>query len=148
MNRSIFVAVVLSNLLSISSTQAAISPDTLEEIKAVEFNGDNIITAGLPSDAEFAKLQQAGVDLVINLIPAGNPCGHQDEASLVTNANMEYVNIGVDWNKPTREDVEQFFKVMELIKIKISLSIALQTIVLPPSIPKLPQDAHFRAPVG
>jgi protein tyrosine phosphatase (PTP) superfamily phosphohydrolase (DUF442 family) len=26
---------------------------------------------------------------------------------------MEYVHIGVDWNKPTREDVEQFFKVMD-----------------------------------
>jgi protein tyrosine phosphatase (PTP) superfamily phosphohydrolase (DUF442 family) len=113
MNRSIFVAVILSNLLSISSTQAAISPATLGELKAVEFNGDNIITSGLPSDVEFAKLQQAGVDLVINLIPAGNPSGHQDEASLVTGANMEYVHIGVDWNKPTREDVEQFFKIMD-----------------------------------
>ncbi|MEC4726114.1 protein tyrosine phosphatase family protein [Shewanella sp. D64] len=112
MNKSVLMIALLTSIFSLT-TQAAISPDTLEGIKAIEFNNDNIITSGLPSKAEFSKLQQAGVDLVINLIPAGNASGHQDEASLVTGANMEYVHIGVDWNKPTREDVEQFFKVMD-----------------------------------
>ena len=97
---------------------AQIAPDNLTNIKAVQFNDGTIITSGLPSKAEFPALQQAGVELVINLIPAGNSSGHDDEASLVANTGMQYQQIDVDWKQPTVANVEQFFAIMDANKGK------------------------------
>ncbi|WP_299798744.1 protein tyrosine phosphatase family protein [uncultured Shewanella sp.] len=105
-------AILIAALLTATVAQAEISPDALQDIKAVQFNSDKVITAGLPGETQFKILQQAGVDLVINLIPDGNPSGHEDEASLVKAAGMKYESISVDWKKPTIEDVERFFSIM------------------------------------
>jgi len=114
MRRSIFLVA----LLSAATAQAEIAPDALQDIKAVQFNSANVITAGLPSEAQFETLQQAGVDLVINLIPDGNSSGHEDEAKLVEAAGMKYESISVDWKKPSIEDVERFFSIMNTNKDK------------------------------
>ncbi|ABV38682.1 conserved hypothetical protein [Shewanella sediminis HAW-EB3] len=105
-------AILLAGLITATSAQAEIVPDALQDIKAVQFNSANVITSGLPNEAQFETLQQAGVDLVINLIPDGNSSGHGDEASLVEAAGMIYESISVDWKKPSIEDVEQFFSIM------------------------------------
>ncbi|RTR31737.1 protein tyrosine phosphatase family protein [Shewanella atlantica] len=104
--------IFLAGLLCVTTAQAEILPDALQDVKAVQFNSANVITAGLPSEAQFETLQQAGVDLVINLIPDGNSSGHEDEASMVKSAGMTYESISVDWKKPNVEDVERFFSIM------------------------------------
>ena len=64
--------ILIAALITATAAQAEIIPDTLQDIKAVQFNSTNVITAGLPNEAQFDTLQQAGVDLIINLIPDGN----------------------------------------------------------------------------
>ncbi|WP_417347255.1 protein tyrosine phosphatase family protein [Ferrimonas sp.] len=110
--------IVLCTLLASAGTQAAIEPETLKEVKAVQFPSERVITSGLPQPEQFPALKQAGVDLVINLIPAGNPTGLENEGKLVTEAGMEYAHIGVDWKQPTTEDVQTFLAVMEANKDK------------------------------
>ncbi len=104
---------LLSTALVANLAQAAISPTSLQDIKAVQFNSDTVITAGLPTKAEFEQLASAGVEVVINLIPNGNSSGHADEASLVNNVGMQYEHISVDWQQPTMTDVEHFFDIMD-----------------------------------
>ncbi|MEZ9821980.1 protein tyrosine phosphatase family protein [Shewanella sp. 10N.286.45.A1] len=104
--------IILASLFS-SIAIAAISPEKLQQVKALQLNDGSIITAGLPSESQFPLLQQAGVELVINLIPVGNPNGHDDEADLVANAGMQYQQIDVDWQQPTTANVEQFFAIMD-----------------------------------
>ncbi len=104
--------ILIAGLITATAAQAEIIPDTLQDIKAVQFNSANVITAGLPNEAQFDTLQQAGVDLVINLIPEGNSSGHENEANLVKAAGMKYESISVDWKKPNIEDVERFFSIM------------------------------------
>ncbi|WP_028111116.1 protein tyrosine phosphatase family protein [Ferrimonas futtsuensis] len=105
--------VVLGTLLASAGAHAAIQPEALAEVKAVQFPSERVITSGLPLPQQFPALKQAGVDLVINLIPAGNPTGLENEGKLVTEAGMEYAHIGVDWKQPTVKDVQQFLKVMD-----------------------------------
>lgn len=104
--------------LSTNLAQAAITPEGLQAIKAVQFNSQQVITAGLPSEAEFVQLAASGVDVVINLIPDGNPNGHTDEASLVKQAGMIYEHISVDWQQPKMADVTRFFDMMDAHKDK------------------------------
>ncbi|SDJ45746.1 Predicted phosphohydrolase, protein tyrosine phosphatase (PTP) superfamily, DUF442 family [Ferrimonas sediminum] len=108
MKAPFFMAVLLS-----AGVQAAISPQPLAEIKDVQFNSERVITAGLPTEAQFSQLKIAGVDLVINLIPDGNRSGHLDEASLAASAGLDYVNIEVDWKLPTQANLQHFFTVMD-----------------------------------
>ncbi|WP_242620354.1 protein tyrosine phosphatase family protein [Shewanella maritima] len=76
-------------------------------------NNQQVITSGLPTKDQFAKLKAAGVEVVINLIPKNNPNYLKQEASLVVDAGMVYENIEVDWQHPLQSDVKQFSKLMD-----------------------------------
>ncbi|MGL5359219.1 MAG: protein tyrosine phosphatase family protein [Shewanella sp.] len=108
--RSVITALLLSAPLAHAAIEQA---DKLTEIKALQQHGGQLLSAGLPSAAQFTELKQAGVDVVINLMPDSNQGAHQDEAQLVRQAGMEYVYIPVDWQNPTLADVDAFFKAME-----------------------------------
>ncbi|WP_179024205.1 protein tyrosine phosphatase family protein [Shewanella sp. Scap07] len=101
-----------------NSDALAASQSTLSEIKAVQFHDGNVITAGLPTAEQISALSEAGVDLVINLIPKNNPHAIGNEQQLVQDAGMAYINIEVDWQQPKSSDVEQFFAAMEQNKTK------------------------------
>ena len=107
---------LLLSLLMISTHTMAnidqIDTRKLQQIKAIKFNDNQVITAGLPTIEEFSLLQQAGVKTVINLIPNNNPNALKNEQKVVTDLGMQYHNISVDWQQPTLENVEQFFALM------------------------------------
>jgi uncharacterized protein (TIGR01244 family) len=69
-------------------------------------------TAGQPDAAALASLAQRGYQLVINLAPPGNPGAVAEEGKLVGAAGASYVNIPVDWQRPTEADFELFSAVM------------------------------------
>ena len=77
---------------------AQVDLDKIQDLKAVQFNDGRIVTSGLPREAEFEQLNQAGIELVINLI--------------------QYQQIEVDWQQPTLANVEQFFDIMAANKDK------------------------------
>ncbi|ARD20945.1 protein tyrosine phosphatase family protein [Shewanella japonica] len=105
--------IAMVSLALINPVAAEIDPSQLDDIKAIKINNTQVITAGLPKAEEFKTLQQAGVEVVINLIPKNNPNYLAQESQLVTDLGMKYENIEVDWQQPTIEDVEQFFMVMD-----------------------------------
>ncbi|MGI2261356.1 protein tyrosine phosphatase family protein [Shewanella sp. GXUN23E] len=85
----------------------------LAQIKAFQANSPQLVTAGLPSASQFKQLSDAGVDMVINLMPDSSNTEYQNEAELVNQAGMEYVYIPVDWQNPTQADLRAFFQIMD-----------------------------------
>ncbi|MCC4834876.1 protein tyrosine phosphatase family protein [Shewanella sp. 10N.7] len=110
---AIAMTMMITALALVNPVAAEINPEQLADIKAIKINNSQVITAGLPTSSEFETLKQAGVEVVINLIPTNNPNFLAEEPELVSDSGMKYENIEVDWQQPTIENVEQFFNVME-----------------------------------
>ena len=75
---------------------------------------DRLVTAGQPTEAEFAAVKAAGAEVVVNLLPADSPHALPGEAEIVSTLGLDYAAIPVDWQQPTIADIEQFFGVMAL----------------------------------
>ncbi|HAY95185.1 protein tyrosine phosphatase family protein [Shewanella sp.] len=119
MKSVVLIGLIVTLLTSSSLAYANIEfTENIKEVRALQLHDGKLLSSGLPSEPQFAQLKQAGVDVVINLIPDSSKDGHQDEASLVTQAGMDYVYIPVDWQNPKVEDVEAFFAAMDQHKGK------------------------------
>jgi protein tyrosine phosphatase (PTP) superfamily phosphohydrolase (DUF442 family) len=69
-------------------------------------------TAGQPDAATLSTLAEQGFELVVNLAPPNNQGAVPEEGKLVAEDGPTYVNIPVNWQKPTYEDFELFSAVM------------------------------------
>ncbi|AWN16580.1 protein tyrosine phosphatase family protein [Salinisphaera sp. LB1] len=68
--------------------------DYPNDLKNARHFGADIVTAGQPNRAQLVAAGQAGVKTVVNLRPAGE-FDEFDEARVVADAGMRYVNIPV-----------------------------------------------------
>jgi protein tyrosine phosphatase (PTP) superfamily phosphohydrolase (DUF442 family) len=73
---------------------------------------ERLHTAGQPTAAALATLGEQGFELVVNLAPPNNQGAVPEEGKLVAEDGPAYVNIPVNWQKPTYEDFELFSAVM------------------------------------
>lgn len=73
---------------------------------------ERLHTAGQPDAATLATLGDQGFELVVNLAPPNNQGAVPEEGKLVAEDGPTYVNIPVNWQKPTNEDFELFSAVM------------------------------------
>lgn len=93
----------------------------IEKITGIRFRGkscdsvfnflqinSNIATSGQPSKEQFEAIQQAGYKKVINLAPHDIENALANEAAVVADLGMDYINIPVDFNNPTEHDFAQF----------------------------------------
>jgi protein tyrosine phosphatase (PTP) superfamily phosphohydrolase (DUF442 family) len=74
---------------------------------------DSITTGGQPSEAEFESIALAGFEVVINLGLNGTDYALANEAGLVEKLGMRYIHIPVQWEAPTREDLDRFIEAMD-----------------------------------
>ena len=77
---------------------------------------ETLFTGGMPTADQIKSAAQEGVQTVINLAPHEAPRALKDEASLVTSLGMQYINIPVDWDRPTEQDLNQFMDAMDAHK--------------------------------
>ena len=93
----------------------------IEKITGIRFRGKscdsvfnflqinpNIATSGQPSKQQFKAIQQAGYKKVINLAPHDVENALANEAAVVADLGMDYINIAVDFNTPAEQDFDQF----------------------------------------
>ena len=85
----------------------------LENINSYHRISDRLHTSAQPDAEQFKDIRQAGIEIIINLARADSPRAISNEAEIVQNNNMHYINIPVDFDNPALEDLKQFFKVME-----------------------------------
>jgi protein tyrosine phosphatase (PTP) superfamily phosphohydrolase (DUF442 family) len=74
---------------------------------------EKLFTGGMPTAEQLTEAAQRGVELVINLAPHEVSNALPGEPELVTSLGMQYINIPVIWNTPTKDGLERFMDVMD-----------------------------------
>jgi len=73
----------------------------------------NLLSSGMPTAEQMYSIAEAGVKLVINLAPFDPEQDLKNEGALVESLGMKYINIPVEWESPTRQNLEAFMKAMD-----------------------------------
>ena len=74
---------------------------------------ENLLSSGMPTAEQMKTIAEAGVKVVINLAPFDPERDLKDEGALVDSLGMKYINILVEWESPTRQNLEAFMKAMD-----------------------------------
>lgn len=74
---------------------------------------DQLLTSGMPTAEQLADASKQGVQVVINLAMPDSDRALRDEHSIVESLGMKYVGIPVDWEHPTRGDLDEFIQAMD-----------------------------------
>ena len=74
---------------------------------------ETLFTGGMPTVDQLKAAAHEGIETVINLAPHDVPHAVPDEAELVALLRMNYINIPVNWNTPTRKGLEKFMDAMD-----------------------------------
>jgi uncharacterized protein (TIGR01244 family) len=85
----------------------------VKDIYNYQFLNENLSSSGMPTAEQMKEVAEAGTQVVINLAPAIVKDALPNEDSLVKSLGMEYVHIPVEWNKPTKQNLEDFFAAMD-----------------------------------
>jgi uncharacterized protein (TIGR01244 family) len=85
----------------------------LEEIYNYLLLTDSIATAGQPTKQQIAEIAERGYEMVINLGLADAEYALENEGAMVEAQGLQYIHLPVSWERPTKFDLEQFFKAME-----------------------------------
>ena len=74
---------------------------------------ENLSSSGMPTPEQLKEAAEAGVRVVINLATSKSEGAIPNEAELVAGLGMEYIHIPVEWNEPTRRNLDDFLRAME-----------------------------------
>jgi len=107
-NISGFLKLSVNNILRIN-----IMGNKIEDIYNYQKISDSIATSGQPTKEQFSAIKQSGYQLVVNLALPESTNALPDEKQIIESQSMQYVHIPVVWEKPTIENVNEFFSVME-----------------------------------
>jgi protein tyrosine phosphatase (PTP) superfamily phosphohydrolase (DUF442 family) len=77
-----------------------------------------LASAAQPDKDFLRKLRELGYEVVINLAPPQSHGSFDDEGGIVGSKGLVYVNIPVDFGKPTAEDFRMFTEVMKASRDK------------------------------
>lgn len=85
----------------------------LEKIYNYRRLSDTLATAGQPTEDEMVAVAEAGFEIVVNLALHDADYSLPGEREIVNSLGMRYIHIPVQWERPTRTDLEQFFETMD-----------------------------------
>ncbi len=74
---------------------------------------ETLFTGGMPKAEQLTDGAQKGLEVVINLAPHEVPNALPNETELVGSLGMQYVNIPVNWNTPTKDGLDRFIEAMD-----------------------------------
>ncbi len=74
---------------------------------------ENLLSSGMPTADQMKSVAEAGVKVVISLVPFDPEQDLADEDKLAGSLGMKYINIPVDWEAPTRRNLDDFIKAMD-----------------------------------
>jgi protein tyrosine phosphatase (PTP) superfamily phosphohydrolase (DUF442 family) len=74
---------------------------------------ETIATAGQPTEAQLTEIKNAGYQTVVNLALTTSTNALPNEQEIVESQGMHYVYIPVVWEKPTQDNLDRFFQVMQ-----------------------------------
>ena len=74
---------------------------------------EKLSSSGMPKPEQLKSVAEAGVQIVINLATSKSEGAIPNEGELVKNLGMEYIHIPVDWNNPTKQNLDDFMRAMD-----------------------------------
>ena len=80
------------------------------------FYNEKLSSSGMPTAEQINAIADAGVQTVINLATSKSEGALVNEMELVEAHSMTYINIPVDWDNPTRENLDEFMNAMDAHK--------------------------------
>ncbi len=85
----------------------------MSELYNYQILTDHLSSSGMPTVEQMQALARENIRVVINLALATSQGALPDEDQLVESLGMKYVHIPVEWNNPTRKNLEDFFQAMD-----------------------------------
>jgi uncharacterized protein (TIGR01244 family) len=74
---------------------------------------ENLYSSGMPTAEQMKEAAEAGVQVVINLALTTSQGALENEDQLAESLGMKYIHIPVEWNNPTRQNLQDFFTAMQ-----------------------------------
>ena len=90
----------------------------MKDIYNYLYYNEKLSSSGMPTPDQLKAVAEAGVKVVINLATSKSEGAIPNEGELVNGLGMEYINIPVDWNNPTHDDLDNFLNAMDQHKDK------------------------------
>ena len=85
----------------------------MKEIYNYLYLTDKLSSSGMPNAEQVQAIAQAGVQAVINLATGNSQGALQNEQELVESQGMTYIHIPVEWDRPTRQNLDDFMNAMD-----------------------------------
>ena len=85
----------------------------MKDIYNYQFLNDKLSSSGMPTAEQMKEVAEAGTQVVINLALTTSPGALPNEGSLVESLGMKYIHIPVEWNNPTKQNLDDFFTAMD-----------------------------------
>ena len=104
---------LFSVLIPVMIFPGALHADSLEEIKNYREYSPAFASAGQPSRDQFAELKEAGFERIVYIAFANSKGAVSDEDQVVKDLGMDYAQVPVAWEAPTRADFDAFAAVMQ-----------------------------------
>ena len=82
---------------------------------------DKLSCSGMPKPEQLRDVAEAGVQFVVNLATPKSENWNPQEGETLQHLGVEYLSIPVDWEKPTRQNLDDFMNVMDAHKDKSAL---------------------------
>ena len=98
--------------LSLSFTAFGQSDQGIKAPNVVSISG-KLVTAGQPTAESLAGLSKLGFQAVVYLAPPTVPDAVVNEPEIIRSQGMEFVNIPIQWSKPTEADFQAFAEAMK-----------------------------------
>jgi uncharacterized protein (TIGR01244 family) len=112
---SIYKTLITYITLSLCLTAIAQTEQSIKARNVVTVS-ENLVTAGQPTAESLAGLSKLGFKAVINLAPPTVADAVANESQIIADQGMTYVNIPVQWSKPTEEDFQTFAETMKRLQ--------------------------------
>ena len=85
----------------------------MKDIYNYQFLNDKLSSSGTPTVEQAREIAGAGVQVVINLALTTSPGALPNEDLVVEALGMKYIHIPVEWNNPTKQNLDDFFNAMD-----------------------------------
>ena len=74
---------------------------------------EGLLSSGMPSAEQMTSIAEAGVQVIISLVPFDPERDLANEDTLADSLGMKYINIPVEWEAPSRQNLEAFMNAMD-----------------------------------
>ena len=85
----------------------------IEDIRNYLALTEKLSSSGMPTAEQLSSVAETGIRVVVNLATASSAGAIPNEKELVESLGMTYFNIPVDWNNPTRKNLDDFLHLMD-----------------------------------